>query len=169
MPIPRIPSVDVCIHRDDDRVLLIHTATTVDTDGLYRGNLPFAAEEEFTIADFERLAVAKIRDSFAQFPKRVGIPDSEVGSFSKKKWLRILRDHRVVGVSLQESGHWHLDPFSHTRAGRYRGDDQLLWVPTSTPESFIRLLWMAVGRAELKKKKAQPVGTDNSGAAPLRV
>ncbi|MGC4072352.1 MAG: hypothetical protein QM760_07525 [Nibricoccus sp.] len=164
MPISRIPSVDVCIHRDEDRVLLIHRATTIDSDGLYRGDLPFGSEETFTTAEFERQAVGKIRDSFIQFADRTGIPDSEVGSFSKKKWLQILRDHRIVGVSLQEAGHWHLAPFYHTRAGRYRGDDELVWMPTSGPEDFFRLLRMAADRAELKKKRSQPNGTDNSGA-----
>ena len=151
MPISLIPSIDVCLDRNHERVLLIHKAHTVDSDGMYRGNLPFAVEEEFSVDEFERVAVSKIRESFASFPSRKGIPDSEVGSFTKKKWLSILREHRIVGISMQDF--WHFGPFYHTRAARSRGEDYLSWDPSLPDRSFYRLLWMALGRAELKKRR----------------
>lgn len=98
MAITRNPSVDVCLHRSLRWIVLVHTAHTIDTDGMFRGNLPWGQEEKFGLGEFEQRGRELIENSLAAFPFRDGVPDSEVGSFTKLKWRELLKDHRVVSI-----------------------------------------------------------------------
>ncbi len=158
MPIPVIPSVDVCLSCDLQRILLVHHARTFDSDGFFRGNLPFAEPSTFTLDRFEGIGVKSIRESFEEFGSRLGKPDSECGALSKKAMTALFRDHRVVGISLQESGVWHLGPLHHRQVGRSGGsgpEDSSIWVPSERTKQFFRLLWFSFGCADLPTKRSK--------------
>lgn len=156
MQIAHIPTISVCLHRSLRWILLIHRAHTVDSDGTFRGELPFGEEQKFGLREFQQDGLAAIRESFSAFSSRVGIPDSEVGSFSMKKWQAILKDHRMVGIDADDSGLWHFSPQYSRRPGcvsSARNGDATLWDPTSGNDLFLRTLWFAFGAAELPKRR----------------
>jgi hypothetical protein len=150
------PSVFVGLHRSLRWILLVHSAHTVEADGLVRGNMPYDDEEKFGLEEFEREGVDRLRTSFALYSTRVGVPSTVAGSFPSAKWRTMLRDHRLVVVTQHEPEVWSFEPLAQISrgvTGCVSPEDCLLWDATTSERLFHRALWFGFGAAELGKKR----------------